>query len=217
MIRVLVVAPSHLAGEALARALGADSDIEVLGTSTSAAEAEEQSVGPCIALASVDLPDGGALEVIRSLSGREGVHVLVTGLPEASGVILEYLEAGAVGYVTRHQSVEELVERVRVVARGETVLEQPIQRVAVDRLRSLSQLCRDNAIDVGRSAALTDREREILERLEAGDSNREIADRFGLEIGTVKNHVHSILSKLQVPSRADAALYSRLFKNRSRT
>lgn len=217
MIKVLIVAPTHLAGEALARALSADPELEVLGTSTSAAEAVEQCVGACIALASMELPESGAMNVVRSLSGREGAHVLVMGLAEAPGVILEYLEAGAVGYVTRHESVEKLVECVRAVARGETILDSAIQRLVVDRLRCLSQLCADNDIDAARTSALTDREREILERLEAGDSNRQIAEHFGLEIGTVKNHVHSILAKLEVPSRADAALYYRLFKDRSET
>src|SRR2546421_13075479 len=127
-----------------------------------------------------------------SLSVREG---------EDHGDVLASAEAGAIAYVPREASLEDLVAVIECAVRGEAVCSP---RVAGALLRRIAVLATDGRSDRV-PARLTKREREIMGLIDEGLSNKEIAKRLRIEVATVKNHVHNILEKLQVHRRGEAA------------
>jgi len=160
-----------------------------------------------VLLVGLDLP-GGTVELIRQVRYRfPAVATLVLGDAEASDEILACLEAGARGYVLRQQSIEDLKAAVERLARGETVV---TPETAYRLFRRLGELGRESRrrgqlefLD------LTARELEILGLIAQGCSNQEIADRLFLSIHTVKNHVHNLLERLGLTTRAQAVDYAR--------
>lgn len=136
-----------------------------------------------------------------------GVRVVVMGLSEddESGVIA-CAEAGVAGYHTRAESFDDLLTQIEKVAGGETLCSP---RVSAILLQRLSALASQQQPAVVRDRVLTAREVEILGMLEAGMSNRDIADQLCIAVHTVKNHVHSVLTKLGVATRAEAAAVAR--------
>ena len=113
------------------------------------------------------------------------------------------IDAGASGYVLKRVGSTELVDAVRTVAGGGSLLDPAVTRSVLDRLRNASRL-----EEAGAFADLTDQERRVLTCIAAGDSNREIAVRMGLAEKTVRNYVSSLLAKLSLESRAQAAGYA---------
>jgi DNA-binding NarL/FixJ family response regulator len=133
--------------------------------------------------------------------------VVVLGLAESEAEILRYVEAGAAGYVLKDDSVEELLSNIRAIHRGEAVVSPEIAAALMSRVTELAQLFTDVDVGAGANPELTDREQEILGLISQGMTNREIAEALIIEVGTVKNHVHNILNKLNVSSRHEAAAF----------
>jgi DNA-binding NarL/FixJ family response regulator len=128
-----------------------------------------------------------------------GVPIVALGVPDVEGDVLACAEAGIAGYVTREASLEELVAVVRSAVQGEL---RCSPRIAAGLLRRLSALS-----EHGPSAPrvrLTARQREIVRLIGQDLSNKEIAHRLGIEVATVKNHVHNLLEKLNVHRRTAA-------------
>jgi len=140
------------------------------------------------------------------------VKVLVLGLGESKERVLRYVEAGADGYVLKNDSVDDLLRHIRAAQRGKALVSPKIAAALMSRVTELAQLFAEIESGISESADLTPREREILELIGQGLTNQEIADRLVIEVGTVKNHVHSILQKLDVSSRQDAASYLALIR-----
>jgi two-component system nitrate/nitrite response regulator NarL len=115
--------------------------------------------------------------------------------------VIAYAEAGVVGYVTRHASLAELKDAVERAAAGETNLSS---RMALTILRHIARLATQHG-NPALVPQLTSRELEVAELIDEGLSNKEIARRLRIEVPTVKNHVHSILKKLRVTRRSEAA------------
>lgn len=113
---------------------------------------------------------------------------------------------GASGYVLKDDSVEELLSHIRAVYNGEALNSPEIALALISRVNELSQMF-SGAGSVTEPAGLTSREREVLQLIGRNLSNQEIADQLFIQVGTVKNHIHSILDKLNVSSRHDAAAY----------
>jgi DNA-binding NarL/FixJ family response regulator len=156
---------------------------------------------PDIALLDIAMPDG-TLTVRALADSAPGVRVVALGVPENDGPVLACAEAGVAGFVPRDGSLEDLVETLKRVVRGE-VLCSP--RIIGSLFRRVAELAAHPLPPVGR---LTQRELEILGLIDQKLSNKEIARRLTIELSTVKNHVHSILKKLQVRRRADAAAWA---------
>ncbi len=152
------------------------------------------SLEPDVAL--VDLTMAESQQTVRALAGA-GVPVVVFGIREREDEIIEYAEAGVAGYVTRDSSLAELIDVVESVARGETLLSPRIAALLLRRVKTAAR--------PGPAARLTPREAEIVRLIDDGLSNKQIARRLTIELPTVKNHVHSILEKLEVKRRAEAA------------
>jgi two-component system, NarL family, nitrate/nitrite response regulator NarL len=129
----------------------------------------------------------------------------VLAVDEVDRDVLAWAEAGIAGYVTRDGSVDDLIRAVRCAARHEIHCAPEIAAALLERVHVLAARgAHDTPI-----GSLTTREHEIAELLEAGLSNKQIAAELQIELATVKNHVHSILAKLQVTRRIDAAAHMR--------
>jgi DNA-binding NarL/FixJ family response regulator len=207
MIGVLIVNRSRLICDVVAAVLRDEPDIRVVGSATSVGEALDLlRRSKCdLVLASTNLSNEGTLEFIRAAKAASPARVLVMGLVEAEEVILRYVEAGADGYVLREDSVDGLLKNIRAVHDGEALASPEITAALFSRIAELAES--HPKIDVGEFAELTPREKEVLDLVGEGFSNREIANRLFIEVGTVKNHVHNILHKLDVGSRDEAAAY----------
>lgn len=208
MIRVLIVTEIELIGHAIADILAEEPDIEVVGCVAASREALRLAPESDVALISPRLPGDGALGLTRMLADRyPSLKILALGLTESRAWVLEYVEAGADGYVARDDTIEDLLRRIRAAHKDQAMVSPEIAAALMARVARYAQLFDEVESGLYEEAELTPREREILELIGQGLTNQEIADRLVIEVGTVKNHVHSILSKLGVSSRDDAAAY----------
>lgn len=210
MIRVLVVHQTQLISSIIANVLDEEEDITVIGQAASSEEAlgclESE---PCeMVLVAATLPDNGALEITEAIAEKESAtKVLVIGLPKSKNAILQYVAAGASGYVLQEVSTERLLEHIRAAYDGKAIISPDIAAALMSHINELAQISTQTDIDPSAYAQLTPREREVLDLIGEDYSNQQIADRLYIEVGTVKNHVHNILKKLDVSSRHEAAAF----------
>jgi RNA polymerase sigma factor (sigma-70 family) len=217
MIRTLIVHDVTLISDLLTMVLEDQGDIRVVGRVTTPAEAlEKLSTTQCdVVVINCLLPDEGALALTRATSKQfHGVKVVITGLVESQTAILHCLEAGAAGYVREADGVQQLIAVVRHAAQGEALVSPAVAGALSARINELKRLATElngyHETDIEQQATeLTEREREILALLGEGYSNREIAEELVITVGTVKNHVHNILDKLDVHTRKQAAMVAR--------
>jgi two-component system nitrate/nitrite response regulator NarL len=168
-----------------------------------------------IVLVSYLLPQNGALWLVQTLAAAHGApKVLVTDMPRLRETVLYWMEEGAAGYVYEQEGWAALVKKVRAVCADEFLLCPEIAAALIERLAELKQLAHE--LDAGALAQpsatyseLTPREREVLHLIGNDLSNQEIADTLVIELGTVKNHVHNLLRKLDVCNRRQAAQVAR--------
>ena len=210
MIRILVVHQTRLISSIISSVLDEEEDIIVLGQATSTDGALERlRKEPCeIVLVAATLPENGALKITEAVAQMEsGPKVLVIGLPKSKNAILQYVAAGASGYVLQEVSTERLLDHIRAVYDGKAIISPDIAAALMNHISELAQISTQTDIDPSAYSELTPREREVLELIGEEYSNQQIADRLFIEVGTVKNHVHNILKKLDVSSRHEAAAY----------
>jgi DNA-binding NarL/FixJ family response regulator len=208
LIRVLLANEIPLIGNVLAAVLEDEYDIDVVASVDSMEEAVSEAPGCDVVLVSTSLGEQGALQTTRTLTERlPHVRVLVVGLTESRNDILPYIQAGAVGYVLKEDSVEELVRRIRAAAQERALISPEMAVVLMERVAELAQMLPEVPTGSDGHSHLTPRQYEILQLIGQGLSNQEIADELTIEVGTVKNHVHTILQKLQVKSRNEALMH----------
>lgn len=211
MIRVLIVDNTHLTCSVTGYVLQNEKDIEVIGYATDVEDALAQiRNGACdVILASASLRDNGALRLTQTAI-RLGVSakVLITGLPELPEAILSFIESGAAGYVLKDASVDELLKNIRTVRKDAALVSPQIAAALMTRVAELAGVhAKTTRTWTSQFTTLTQREREVLNLIRRGFSNQEIAAHLTIETGTVKNHVHNILKKLDVSSRRDAVAH----------
>jgi two-component system nitrate/nitrite response regulator NarL len=190
-IRVALVVDIGVYRDALARAL------EGLGFAVieSAASGGESDV------ALVDVTRARGLETLRELAERApGVRLVAVAVCDFEPDVLACIEAGAVGYVLRDASLDDLADAVHRAVRDEPLASPHLIATLMRRVAALAA----NG-DRASFSQLTTRELEVVELIEKGLSNKEIAARLSIAVTTVKNHVHSILEKLKVQRRGEAA------------
>jgi two-component system, NarL family, nitrate/nitrite response regulator NarL len=152
-----------------------------------------------------DMAVDGGLEALRRLSSHIELKVVVLGLNEDEGQIVACARAGIAGYVTQDATLHELTQRIREATVGEFrcpphVAATLLRNLAVPRFADERHIV---------AARLTPRELEIVQLIERGMSNKEIARHLTIQLATVKNHVHNILEKLAVRDRANAVRAAR--------
>jgi two-component system, NarL family, response regulator DevR len=185
--------------------------IVVVGESGSAAEARRRipAVRPDVAILDSRLPDGTGIDVcrdVRSLDPRI-CAVILTSYDDDDALFSAIL-AGAAGYVLKQVRGPDLVDAVRRVAAGQSLLDPAVTQRVLDRLRSGDSA--DEAL-----ARLSAQERRILACIAEGLTNRQIADRLSLAEKTVKNYVSSLLDKLGLQRRTQAAVFATRIANRA--
>ena len=199
--RILVAADIRLLRDGLVHSLGQRTGVVVAAAASSAAEAVEHERRHTPDVVLIDAAMTGALGAIRAIiTGGSRVRVIAFTVPSDSMALLAVAEAGAVGFVSREGSIEDILAAVEQAARGELAC---CPRMAATLLGRVTELARGEA--PGGLRRLTAREREVIRLVDEGCSNKEISWRLGIELATVKNHVHNILEKLGCRSRSEAA------------
>jgi DNA-binding NarL/FixJ family response regulator len=215
-IRVLIVDDQSLIRAGIQALLSRKPDIEVVGYAADGAEALRQvaDLDPDVVLMDIRMPGMDGVEATRQLSARRaraGIIILTTFTDDAN--VFAALAAGARGYLLKDTDHKALAEAIRVVAAGRALIHPDItaqvlgefSRLAAQAAPPPAPLPRSTSYDE-RLALLTKREMAILRMLGGGLSNQEIGDRLAMSVGTVKNHISSILSKLDVRDRTQAGL-----------
>lgn len=213
--RVLVMDRDLTTCEAIAQSLDEAPDFQVVDYGINADEVrlKVNAEGVDFVVASGHLPLEEILKVCRWFRRDplgKAPSVVISGLPEDYGLILRFLEAGAASVTLEEFSVQGLRLNLRLLARGEAILPLRLQHLMSVRLSELAALAQDRGLDPEAITNLTARETEVLQLLEQGLSNRQIARRLFLSEGTVKGYVHQILRKLNVRDRKEAASLLRL-------
>lgn len=137
-----------------------------------------------------------------------GVKVIAVGVPDKDEDILACIETlGVVGYVSLDASLEDLIQNIRAVMRGETLCSARVASLAFERVSAFARQANPSRAMRSVVMGLTRREAEIVRLIDDGLSNKEIATRLNIGVSTVKNHVHNILEKLQLRDRYSVVRY----------
>ncbi|MER7165900.1 response regulator transcription factor [Micromonospora sp. NPDC000207] len=202
MIRVFLLDDHEVVRRGLADLLTSSGDIEVVGESGSAPEAARRipALRPDVAILDARLPDGNGIDVCRDVRAVDSsIKGLILTSYEDDEALFAAIMAGAAGYVLKQIRGTDLVDTVRRVAAGQSLLDPAITTRVLERIR--------NGVEQPRELkSLTEQERRILEYVAEGLTNREIAGRMFLAEKTVKNYVSSVLAKLGLERRTQAAV-----------
>lgn len=214
-IGVLIVADVRLYREGLAASLASRSNLRVVATSSGRADAREKVHAAGVNVVVVDIAMRESLELIHDLH-REAVatKILAFAVEDVASDILDCAEAGAAGYVTADASVDDLVAAIERIADEELICSP---RIAAKLFRRMSERSDGRAADTFHAKTLTIRERQVLDLIRQGLTNKEIAQRLNVAEPTVKSHVHNLLEKLNVPTRAQAAVRAATAASRRRS
>jgi DNA-binding NarL/FixJ family response regulator len=206
-ITVVLVDDEQLIRVALAQALSS-SGLELVGEAATGEEAIELvvDVRPDVVLMDLQLPGMSGVQAIEQLGLlAPASRVLVLTRSEQNRVV-EAIIAGASGYILKSAPVEAIISAVKATAAGESVLSSKIAGKLLQRIREQDIPVKASAVaEVAIRAALTERELEIFKRLASGKSNHDIAQDLSLSPNTVANHIASILAKLHLENRIQAA------------
>jgi len=208
MTRVLIADDDDLMRAGLAELLTVDPEIEVAGQAATGREAVEQArrLTPDVVLMDVRMPDLDGIAATRKLArAAPGVRVLILTTFEQDDYVFGALRAGASGFLLKRTRPEELLAAVHTIAAGDSMLSPSVTRRVIDRM---AQQPTPKLVDQARLDALTPREREVLERIARGLSNREIAAALAVEESTIRTHVKRILMKLELRDRIQAVIFA---------
>jgi DNA-binding NarL/FixJ family response regulator len=168
---------------------------------------EEEPARVCLVSAETYPPEKFVNFSQQVKDDQPGLRLIVTDVPEDSSVILEYIEMGAWDYVIWREGAQVLREKIHASCRGQSLFDPAVVRAVIERIQELSRLHQRELSLTNGYTDLTQREKEILSLIAQRMTNREIADQLFLEVGTIKNHVHNLLNKLEVENRYEAASY----------
>jgi len=203
-VRVLIVDDHAIVRKGIRALLSEADGFEVVGEAGSGQEAvlRAQESSPDVILMDVLMPGMDGIEATRLITSRQpNSRILVLTSFAADNKVFPAIKAGALGYLLKDSSPEELVRAIRQVHRGEPSLHPTIAR------KLLQEIARPTELQPA-PEALTDREMTVLRLIAQGLSNQEIADRIAVSEPTVRTHVSRILGKLHLASRTQAALYA---------
>jgi DNA-binding NarL/FixJ family response regulator len=206
LIRVVVADDEASYRSALHKTLQLMPECEVLAVCRDGQEALEACLSnpPDVLLSDVNMPRLTGTELTRKLLKQEkGVHVVILTVQEDDETIFEAFRAGALGYLLKTSTPQDVVNAIRLASRGEAMITPKIAAKVIEDFRRVREDVETEAVEM---FVLSDRESEILDLVSQGLRNREIADKLGIAEKTVKNHVSNILKAMQVNSRTEAAM-----------
>ena len=207
VVRVVVVDDHVLYRRGLEMVLGTEEDILIVGEAANGVDAVEEvaRTRPDVVLMDVRMPGGDGIEACRQIRERGlSARVVMITTSEDEKDLVAALRAGAKGYLLKDAPAEQIVDGIRAVNAGESLLSPALTSTLLAEFTALVGAEEDQ--DPG--ASLTEREREVLAVLGEGCTNKEIAARLFISENTVKNHVHNLLEKLGLHSRTEAALFA---------
>jgi len=215
MIRVFLAHEHRLMNDVITTVLQDDPEIQIVGCAYTIHTAlAHPAFASChVALVSIKLPNNAALQLVRAVANTKApikVKVLVTDLIQSTVAILQCVEEGAAGYVYEDESVTDLVKKIHALEQNEFIVSPAVAAALITRIAELKRTLQDGEQNKGSGQwdDLTPREREVLDLLAQARSNQEIAQALIIEVGTVKNHVHSIFRKLDIRERQHATLFT---------
>ncbi len=210
MIRVYLLDDHEVVRHGLRDLLEREGDIEVVGESGSAVDAQHRipALRPDVAVLDARLPDGSGIDVCREIRSVDpSIHALILTSFEDDEALFSAIMAGAAGYVLKQIRGTDLVDAVRRVAAGQSMLDPAVTQRVLERIRRGPE-------QPDELRALTEQERRILALVAEGLTNREIAQRMFLSEKTVKNYVSSLLAKLGMERRTQAAVLASKLLNK---
>jgi DNA-binding NarL/FixJ family response regulator len=203
-VRVFLLDDHEIVRRGVRELLEAVDDFEVVGEAGTAEEALDRipPTKPNVAIIDMRLPDGNGVEVCREVRSREpDVQCLILTSYADDEALFDAIMAGAAGYLLKQIKGTDLVDAIRRVASGQSLLDPEVTARVLERLRKGEE-------EDERMARLTDQERKILDLIAEGLTNRQIAERMFLAEKTVKNYVSNLLAKLGMERRTEAAVFA---------
>ena len=203
-IRIFLLDDHEVVRQGIAELLGDVEDFEVVGEAGTVADAlpRIRAAHPDVAVLDMRLPDGSGIDVCREVrSALPDTYCLILTSHDDQDAVLTSVLAGASGYVRKEVRASGLVDAIRQVAMGRSLIDPAL---IAKVLRSAQEMTETDQ----QLAALTDREREVLDLVAKGLTNRQIGERMFLSEKTVKNYVSSLLAKLGMESRTQAAVFA---------
>jgi NarL family two-component system response regulator LiaR len=204
-IRLLVTDDHAIVRKGIMALLATEPTIEVVGEAGNGREAVAQArrLVPDVVLMDMVMPGIHGPEAIRTiLADQPQIRILVLTSFAGDDQIFPAIQAGAAGYLLKDSGPEQLVQAIHQVFRGESSLHPGVAR------RLVQEFSRSGRLGDAGSPALTEREQEVLQLVAQGATNRDIAERLSISEATVRAHVRSILRKLHLSNRTEAALYA---------
>jgi len=204
-LRVMLVDDHEIVRDGIRAMLDAEDDIVVTSEASSVREAVDEAARtrPNVVVMDVRLSDGSGIEATREIrAARPETKVLMLTSFADDEALFSSIMAGASGYVLKQVKSGDLLRAIRAVGAGDSLLDPSVTNAVLDRLRKGKHLMKDEKL-----ARLSPQEERILQLIAEGWTNRQIGDELHLAEKTVKNYVSSILSKLEVARRAEAAAY----------
>jgi DNA-binding NarL/FixJ family response regulator len=205
-MKIIIVDDHILFREGLAAIIRSESDIEIIGHAGTVQEAIEtvKLLKPDMVLMDFSLPDGTGADATRAiLKEHPKCKIIFLTMSEQDEDLFAAIRSGAKGYLLKNMHPSKLISTLRSVQQGESALSRSMT------LRLMEELARGKASSPAADPTLTRREMEVLRELASGVSNQQIAQHLFISENTVKYHVHSILEKLNLSDRRDAAIYAR--------
>ena len=205
-LRLLLVDDHQVVRLGLRALLEGEPDFEVVGEAGTAAEAMQaaDSLRPDVVLMDIRLPDRSGIAACQQIRQRwPATQVLMLTSYTDDDLVLEAINAGAAGYVLKQVGTDDLVQAVRAVGQGDAVLDPAVTRKVLARVRQAEQEAHSTAF-----RDLSERELQVLALVAEGKTNAEIGEVLMLSEKTVRNHVSTILSKLDLTNRIEAATYA---------
>jgi two-component system NarL family response regulator len=205
-MKIIIVDDHVLFREGLAAIIRSETDIEIMGQAGSVQEAIElvKTLKPDLVLMDFGLPDGTGADATRAiLKEYPQCKIIFLTMSEEDEHLFAAIRSGAKGYLLKNMRPSKLISTLRSVQQGESALSRSMT------LRLMEELARTKETPRTGDPTLTRREMEVLRELASGVSNQEIAQHLFISENTVKYHVHSILEKLNLSDRRDAAIYAR--------
>ncbi len=204
-LRLLLVDDHEVVRIGLRTLLNDEPDMEVVAEAGTVAEAVKMCAQfqPDVMLLDVRLPDGSGIDACRAIRRSSPCQVLILTSYADDELVMEAINSGAAGYVLKQIGIEELLRAIRAVGAGDAVLDPQITVRVLKRVRQLERTAAASAFH-----DLSEREMQVLLRVAQGKSNAEIGKELHLSPTTVRNHVSTILSKLGLSNRIEAAIYA---------
>jgi two-component system NarL family response regulator len=207
-IKVLLADDNALFREGMASLLGRCDGVQVIGQAKDAAEAVRKTtlIRPDVVLMDLSMPLGGGVEATKQiLQERPEQAVCILTVSEQEADLYAAIRAGARGYLVKTVALEDLCNSLHVLSEGGSVVTPHLAARLLDEFAKLAQTVREGPSEAEK---LTGREREVLELVARGASNKEIANRLVIAENTVKVHLRNILDKLQLRNRQQAAAFA---------